>query len=94
MGLTLLSVLLYTSALVLWPLYQFDEQFGGQPERSSCNDGLIYSVCTWDQQLAVAVLTAINLLIYVVDLVFLAHMVFSRTEDQLRGSQFPLLYKS
>ncbi|CAI9157622.1 unnamed protein product [Rangifer tarandus platyrhynchus] len=94
LGLTLLSVLLYTSALVLWPLYQFDEQLGGQPERLRCNDGLVYSVCTWDQQLAVAVLTAVNLLVYVVDLVFLAHMVFSRTEDQLRGSQFPLLYKS
>ena len=33
--LTLLSVLLYVSALVFWPLYQFSEELGGQPQRSS-----------------------------------------------------------
>uniref|UniRef100_A0A8D1M4Y0 MARVEL domain-containing protein n=1 Tax=Sus scrofa TaxID=9823 RepID=A0A8D1M4Y0_PIG len=73
LGLTLLSVLLYASALVLWPLYQFDEKVGGQPQRSSdisCKDELTYSVCAWDQRLAVTVLTAINLLIYVGDLVY------------------------
>uniref|UniRef100_A0A8D1SW46 MARVEL domain-containing protein n=1 Tax=Sus scrofa TaxID=9823 RepID=A0A8D1SW46_PIG len=73
LGLTLLSILLYASALVLWPLYQFDEKVGGQPQRSSdvsCKDELTYSVCAWDQRLAVTVLTAINLLIYVGDLVY------------------------
>uniref|UniRef100_A0A8D1H9G8 MARVEL domain-containing protein n=1 Tax=Sus scrofa TaxID=9823 RepID=A0A8D1H9G8_PIG len=62
LGLTLLSVLLY-----------FDEKVGGQPQRSSdvsCKDELTYSVCAWDQRLAVTVLTAINLLIYVGDLVY------------------------
>ena len=34
-GLALLSIFLYTSALILWLLYQFDENFGGQPQWSS-----------------------------------------------------------
>lgn len=36
--LSLLSVLLYVSALVLWPLYQFSEELGGQPQRPSNGD--------------------------------------------------------
>uniref|UniRef100_A0A8C0AC44 MARVEL domain-containing protein n=1 Tax=Bos mutus grunniens TaxID=30521 RepID=A0A8C0AC44_BOSMU len=83
--LSLLSVLLYIGALVLWPLYQFDEKFGGQPERSrdvSCQHRLTNYVCIWDQRLAVAILTAINLLIYVADLVYWAHHVSVGTEDQ------------
>ena len=39
---TLLIVLLYISALVLWPLYQFYEKLGGKLQRSSdedCTDG-------------------------------------------------------
>uniref|UniRef100_A0A8B9XFA3 MARVEL domain-containing protein n=1 Tax=Bos mutus grunniens TaxID=30521 RepID=A0A8B9XFA3_BOSMU len=79
LGLTLLSTLLYASAVVLWPLYQFNREFGGQPQRSSdvsCRDKLSSYVCTWDQRLAVAVLTAVNLLIYVVDLVDLARRCF------------------
>uniref|UniRef100_A0A4W2EHL3 MARVEL domain-containing protein n=1 Tax=Bos indicus x Bos taurus TaxID=30522 RepID=A0A4W2EHL3_BOBOX len=81
----LLSVLLYIGALVLWPLYQFDEKFGGQPERSrdvSCQHRLTNYVCVWDQRLAVAILTAINLLIYVADLVYWARQVSVGTEDQ------------
>ncbi|XP_040113049.1 myeloid-associated differentiation marker-like [Oryx dammah] len=83
LGQTVLAVLLYTTAAVLWPLYQINEQFGGNPQRSndvSCGAG--YSVCIWDQQLAVAILTAINLLIYVVDLVISA----SRSEALPEGS--------
>ncbi|XP_032324753.1 myeloid-associated differentiation marker [Camelus ferus] len=85
LGLTMLSILLYTSALVLWPLYQFVEKLGGQPQRSSdvsCGDRLTYLVCTWDQGLAVTILTVINLLIYMADLVTLARLVFVRIEDQ------------
>ena len=89
LGLTLLSVLLYISALVLWLLYQFYEEFGGQPQWSSdisCIDDLI---CTWIQRLAVAVLTAINLLIYVADLVYWARQVSIGTEDS-PGTSDPL----
>ncbi|XP_052515612.1 myeloid-associated differentiation marker-like [Budorcas taxicolor] len=82
--LTVLFVLLYISALVLWPLYQFSEEFGGQPQRSSdvsCMDDLM---CAWDQRLAVAVLTAINLLVYVADLGYWAHKVSVEIEEQSR----------
>ncbi|XFF89265.1 hypothetical protein AB1E18_015484 [Capra hircus] len=80
--LTVPSVLLYISALVLWPLYQFSEEFGGQPQRSSdvsCMDDLM---CAWDQCLAVTVLTAINLLVYVADLGYWAHKVSVEIENQ------------
>ena len=72
---TLLIVLLYTSALVLWPLYQFDENFGGQPLRSNdmtCSSDLSPTLCVWDQRLAVAILTAMNLLAYVADSAYMA----------------------
>ncbi|XP_016072706.1 PREDICTED: myeloid-associated differentiation marker [Miniopterus natalensis] len=80
-GLALLSVLFYASAMVLWPLYQFDERMGGYPERwkdSSCRSSHIRYVCPWDRRLAVAILTAINLLAYVADLVYSARLVFVR----------------
>ena len=54
--LTLLSVLLYVSTLVLWLLYQFNEEFGGHPQRSSdedCKDELAYDMCAWDQRLVI-----------------------------------------
>uniref|UniRef100_A0A4W2C7D7 MARVEL domain-containing protein n=1 Tax=Bos indicus x Bos taurus TaxID=30522 RepID=A0A4W2C7D7_BOBOX len=88
--LSLLSVLLYISALVLWPLYQFSEELGGQPQRSSdedCMDELTYDMCAWDQRLAVAVLTAVSLLVYVADLGYWARQVSVGTEDQPRDSQ-------
>ncbi|KAI4560021.1 hypothetical protein MJT46_012259 [Ovis ammon polii x Ovis aries] len=69
----LLSVLLYVSALVLWPLYQFNEELGRQPQQSSdmgCINGLNYDMCFWDQRLDVAIPTAVNLLVYVADLVY------------------------
>ncbi|XDC84324.1 hypothetical protein R6Z07F_015497 [Ovis aries] len=87
--LTLLSVLLCISALVLWPLYQFSEELGGQPQRPSdgdCREELTYDMCAWDQRLAVAVLTAINLLVYVADLGYWARQVSVGTEDQPRDS--------
>uniref|UniRef100_A0A8D0ZZP4 MARVEL domain-containing protein n=1 Tax=Sus scrofa TaxID=9823 RepID=A0A8D0ZZP4_PIG len=68
---TVVSTLFYFTAVVLWPLYQFNEEFGGQPQWSSdatCSSGIF--MCVWDQRLAVAILTAINLLIYMVDLVY------------------------
>ncbi|XP_040113047.1 myeloid-associated differentiation marker-like, partial [Oryx dammah] len=95
LGLTLLSTLLYASAVVLWPLYQFNGEFGGQPQRSSdmsCHDKLTSYICTWDQRLAVAILTAVNLLIYVVDLVDLARRFFLSASEALhQAPRFPLI---
>ena len=70
--------------MVLWPLYQFSEELGRQPQRASdgdCRDELTYDMCAWDQRLAVAVLTAINLLVYVADLGYWARQVSVGTED-------------
>ncbi|XP_055273507.1 myeloid-associated differentiation marker-like [Moschus berezovskii] len=74
-GQTVLSILLYTTAVILWPLYQFDKDFGGQPQRSNdmtCSGELPPTLCVWDQRLAVAILTAINLLAYVADSAYMA----------------------
>lgn len=41
--LTLFSILLYISTVILWPLCQFNEGFGGQSQQSSvvsCSDEL------------------------------------------------------
>ncbi|XP_055273531.1 uncharacterized protein LOC129550051 [Moschus berezovskii] len=81
---TVLSVLLYTTAVILWPLYQFHEKLGGQPQRSSdmsCSDQLEVFVCIWDQQLVVAILTGINLLVYMADLVYLVREAFVGGSD-------------
>lgn len=86
----LLSVLLYASALVLWPLYQFSEKLGGQPQRSSddsCSDHHTSFVCIWDLRLTVTILTAINLLLYVADTAYLAREALVGTQAQPRGSQ-------
>ena len=71
LGLTLLSILLHFTALVLWLLYQFDEKYGGQPQQPSdvnCIDRTTNGMWAWEQRLAVAVLTATNLLTYTADL--------------------------
>ncbi|XP_031240896.1 myeloid-associated differentiation marker [Mastomys coucha] len=82
-GLALLSVLFYATAIVLWPLYQFDQRYQGQPRRSmdaSCARTYAYmqpnTVCYWDRRLAVSILTGINLLAYVSDLVYSTRLVF------------------
>ncbi|KAK2092328.1 hypothetical protein P7K49_028856 [Saguinus oedipus] len=79
LGLALLSITLYATALVLWPLYQFSKKYAAQLWQAvyvSCSDRNPYHVCSWDHRLAVTILTAINLLAYVGDLVYSAHLVF------------------
>ncbi|XP_051025757.1 myeloid-associated differentiation marker-like [Acomys russatus] len=68
-----LSVLLYTTAIVLWPVYQFGEGFGISSNHLmglNCHYRTPYSVCNWDRQVAVAVLTGINLLAYIADFIY------------------------
>ena len=80
-GLALISVLFYATALVLWPLYQFDQKHGGEPRRQmdpGCSRRHVHYVCSWDRRLAVAILTGINLLAYLADLVYSARLVFVR----------------
>uniref|UniRef100_A0A8B9MMU1 Myeloid-associated differentiation marker-like protein n=1 Tax=Accipiter nisus TaxID=211598 RepID=A0A8B9MMU1_9AVES len=55
----------YGAAVVLWPLYGFREEMGGQARRpAGCGP-----TCPWDRRVLVAVLTAVNLVAYGVDLV-------------------------
>uniref|UniRef100_A0A8C0XE34 MARVEL domain-containing protein n=1 Tax=Castor canadensis TaxID=51338 RepID=A0A8C0XE34_CASCN len=78
-GLALLSVFMYATALVLWPLYQFDEKRGGQAPRSrpvNCTHSHPHFLCDWDRLLAVTVLIVVNLLVYVADLGCSAHLMF------------------
>lgn len=73
-GYTLLAVLMYATATVIWPIYKFDGKQGGQPNRPGyCQNE---SFCDWDKLVAIAVLTAINLLVYLADLVYSARLIF------------------
>ncbi|XP_017542046.1 myeloid-associated differentiation marker homolog [Pygocentrus nattereri] len=71
----LLAVALYLSATIIWPLYKFDDKHGGTSHRqSSC--GSMAGLCWWDKLLAIAVLTALNFILYLADLIYSARLVF------------------
>ncbi|XP_020648503.1 myeloid-associated differentiation marker [Pogona vitticeps] len=73
-GYTLLAVLMYATATIIWPIYHFDKKHGGTPSRPPYCRGSY--TCFWDQMVVVAVLTAINLLVYLADLVYSARLIF------------------
>lgn len=56
----LLAAIMYLSATIIWPVFQFDKQY-------SRNDS---------NTIAAAVLTAVNFLLYVADLAYTARLVF------------------
>lgn len=58
----LLAVIMYLTATIIWPVFQFDKQY----QHQSRNPKLI----------AVAVLTAVNFLLYLADLAYTARLVF------------------
>ncbi|XP_053908397.1 myeloid-associated differentiation marker [Cuculus canorus] len=69
-----LGVVAYGAAVVLWPLYAFRQEMRGQPRRpSGCGP-----TCPWDRKVLVALLTAINLVAYGVDLVQTGRLVLLR----------------
>ncbi|XP_018083741.1 myeloid-associated differentiation marker homolog [Xenopus laevis] len=75
----LLAVLMYVSAMIIWPIFSFDKKNGGTPSRPpNCRmvSRNLYRMCDWDKMVAVAVLTAINLIAYVLDLVHSARLIF------------------
>lgn len=69
---TLLEVLLYVSASVVWPVFCFDPKYGSPWRGSSCRWGK----CSWDSKVAVAVLSFINLGLYVADLIYSQRLRF------------------
>lgn len=71
----LLAVLMYLTATIIWPVFKFDSRYSGsssRPEFCRYSHGL----CPWDKLVAVAVLTALNFLIYLADLAYSARLVF------------------
>lgn len=58
----LLAFLMYLSAVILWPIFTFDRKYRQGGDMS--------------KRIGVAVLSAINLLLYLADLVYTAHLVF------------------
>lgn len=69
----LLAVVMYLTATIIWPVFQFDSHYRDQYwspngcHRSNC-----------DKLVIIAVMTGLNFLIYVADLVYSARLVFVR----------------
>ncbi|KAF7222003.1 myeloid-associated differentiation marker homolog [Nothobranchius furzeri] len=71
----LLAVVLYLSATIIWPVFNFDPKHGGTKQRPShctADPGL----CSWDKTVAVAVLTVVNFILYLADLIYSTRLVF------------------
>ncbi|KAL6491026.1 hypothetical protein MHYP_G00013710 [Metynnis hypsauchen] len=76
----LLAVLMYLTATIIWPVFKFDSHYNGQTRRpNSCSQSFSDGLCSWDKLVAIAVLTALNFLIYLADLAYSARLVFVRT---------------
>ncbi|XP_046907653.1 myeloid-associated differentiation marker homolog [Hypomesus transpacificus] len=59
----LLAVVMYLTATIIWPVFQFDKRYHGSGRQQP-------------RLVAVAVLTALNFLLYVADLAYSARLVF------------------
>ena len=74
-GYALLAVVLYLSATIIWPIFNFDPKHGGAKNRPpNCSD--TQGLCVWDKVMAVAVLTAVNFILYLADLIYSTRLVF------------------
>ncbi|XP_034144520.1 myeloid-associated differentiation marker homolog [Esox lucius] len=74
-GYALLAVIMYLSATIIWPIFKFDSKHGGTSSRPSiCRS--YFGLCPWDKVMAVAVLTAVNFVLYLADLIYSARLVF------------------
>lgn len=71
----LLAVVLYLSATIIWPIFNFDPKNGGTKNRpNNCSNA--QGLCVWDKNMAVSVLTAVNFVLYLVDLIYSSRLVF------------------
>ncbi|XP_048465774.1 myeloid-associated differentiation marker homolog [Rhincodon typus] len=68
----IVAVLMYSTAAIIWPIFCFSEHYGQPTRPSHCVKGS----CPWENQVIVAVLTFANLVVYVVDLVYSARLMF------------------
>ncbi|XP_069509793.1 myeloid-associated differentiation marker homolog [Ambystoma mexicanum] len=71
-GYNVLAALMYLSAAIVWPIFCFRE-FPTRP--ADCNS----PSCSWNSLLGATFLTYINLIAYIVDLVYSTRMVFFTT---------------
>ncbi|XP_016425469.1 myeloid-associated differentiation marker homolog [Sinocyclocheilus rhinocerous] len=65
-GYNILAVLMYLTAVVIWPVYSFQNN----PRPPGCNH------CFWDSLVVVSCMTCINLIVYIVDTVYSVRLVF------------------
>ncbi|XP_041917421.1 myeloid-associated differentiation marker homolog isoform X2 [Alosa sapidissima] len=66
----LLAVIMYLTATIIWPIYKFDKLHGGSPSRPSQCSSSNPDLCPFDKLIVVAVLTAVNFILYLADLIF------------------------
>ncbi|MEQ2267885.1 hypothetical protein XENORESO_011883 [Xenotaenia resolanae] len=71
----LLAVILYLVATIIWPIFNFDPRHGGQTQRPY-NCSSTQGLCVWDKAMAVAVLTGVNFILYLADLIYSTRLVF------------------
>ncbi|XP_063312275.1 myeloid-associated differentiation marker-like protein 2 [Pelobates fuscus] len=69
---TVVAILMYMSASVIWPVYCFDSKYGSPGRPSYCPWGR----CSWDSQLVVTIFTLINLCLYIADLIYTQKLRF------------------
>ncbi|KAK7167229.1 hypothetical protein R3I94_001583 [Phoxinus phoxinus] len=70
MGFNVLAVIMYITAVVIWPIYSFN----GHPRSMYCAPNQQY--CLWDNLVVVSCMTCINLIAYIVDTVYSVRLVF------------------
>ncbi|XP_073464034.1 myeloid-associated differentiation marker-like protein 2 [Aquarana catesbeiana] len=69
---TVIAILMYLSASVIWPVFCFDTKYGSPTRPAKCYWGR----CPWDSQLVVTIFTHINLALYIADLVYTQRLRF------------------
>lgn len=66
-GCNVLAVLMYITAVVIWPLYSFQDN----PRPNNCN-----IFCPWNNLVVISFMTCFNLVAYIVDTVYSFKLVF------------------
>ncbi|KAM4664850.1 myeloid-associated differentiation marker-like protein 2 [Discoglossus pictus] len=69
---TVLAILMYMSAAVIWPVFCFDSKYGSPSRPARCSWGR----CPWDSQLVVTIFTFLNLGLYIADLIYTQRLRF------------------
>ncbi|XP_070703504.1 myeloid-associated differentiation marker homolog [Pempheris klunzingeri] len=67
-GCNVLAVLMYMTAVVIWPLYSF--------RNNSRPDYCSHTLCPWDNLVVISFMTCFNLAAYIVDTVYSFRLVF------------------